>query len=563
MTEPLFRINEVSRRYRERTVLALKDVVIPKGKVTWITGPSGCGKSTLFQILALLDGHETAASGALVANVAVSLPNLSGNYQTMDGVKRRALRRRFGFLFQDGILLDNLTVLENIRAATRVAGTSVVAASDVRTLLGKVGLESRIDALPGELSGGERQRVALLRATVHHPDVLFADEPTANLDAGSSKAVLGFLKDWIGQNGATLLVVSHDRSVGKTAEWHVALKPLPKAQDRDQDSLASSAPHHHTADENGSRSDGAKTPKDGTTAAPQAEVDADTSLGGEGNSTEAPANGRQASPEETQRPKMTTMSVADVPAQTKTTSVLDRAWSLSKGGWWYVNSDLVPSSRNRMARAGQLLLASFSLFSLLAFGLEGVSHRLVRGHERKLQASPHARRLEIKQKAPAQFDVAAAQKLAAAYGLSRRDVFLYEKWPIDACVTPGGCGRGIVPLLVRSVEPGDPMEAETAPGMHSASPDSPVFFFRRRWQKGWAGGERGIWSPYAMGTTRMEYELRWPRRTWARKSMRSSTTASWPRSWNWSGGRTRRALRGRPSPRGKPRRKWCRASADR
>jgi putative ABC transport system ATP-binding protein len=162
------------------TVLDDVDLRIESGEFVSVVGPSGSGKSTLLALLAGLD--DPTAGRVLLDGV-----DLAG----LDEDDRARLRRdRIGFVFQSFQLIASLTALENVRVPLDLAGRRD-GAERARALLDRVGLGERTDHLPVQLSGGEQQRVALARAFVHEPDILFADEPTGNLDHDAGSAILG------------------------------------------------------------------------------------------------------------------------------------------------------------------------------------------------------------------------------------------------------------------------------------------------------------------------------------------------------------------------------------
>ncbi len=182
-------------------VTVLQDVSfsLPPGTVCAITGPSGSGKTTL---LGLCAGLDLPTSGRVI---------LEGHdLSRLNEDQRAALRRtRTGFIFQNFQLLPSLTALENVMVPMELSGkkSSRGAALD---LLERVGLSSRSHHLPIQLSGGEQQRVALARAFIHQPAVLFADEPTGNLDAVSRETVEDMLFTLNREAGTTLIIVTHD-----------------------------------------------------------------------------------------------------------------------------------------------------------------------------------------------------------------------------------------------------------------------------------------------------------------------------------------------------------------
>ena len=198
----------------EMQVHALDGVTVdfPVGRFTAIMGPSGSGKSTLMHCLA---GLDTITSGQVV---------LGGvDMATLNDKKLTALRRdRVGFIFQQFNLLPTLTARENITLPLDIAGKKV----DQQwfdQVVDAVNLKDRLHHRPTELSGGQQQRVACARALVSRPAVVFADEPTGNLDSTASAEVLGFLKRSVRELGQTVVMVTHDPSAASYADRVVFL----------------------------------------------------------------------------------------------------------------------------------------------------------------------------------------------------------------------------------------------------------------------------------------------------------------------------------------------------
>jgi putative ABC transport system ATP-binding protein len=185
----------------ETAVQALAGVTLdfPGGQYTAIMGPSGSGKSTLMHLLAGLD-RPTSGS------VEIEGEELS---KLDDAGLTRLRRDRLGFVFQAYNLVPVLTALENITLPLTLAGRKPDQAW-LDELIETVGLRDRLTHRPSELSGGQQQRVAVARALVHRPAVLFADEPTGNLDSHSSEEVLGLLRRAVDEFGQTVIMVTHE-----------------------------------------------------------------------------------------------------------------------------------------------------------------------------------------------------------------------------------------------------------------------------------------------------------------------------------------------------------------
>jgi ABC-type lipoprotein export system ATPase subunit len=188
------------------------DLQIQKGEKVFLCGPSGAGKTTLLYTLA---GLETPEKG----KVRIADMDL---YAMGRREQARFRNQRIGYVFQNYHLLPELTALENVAVPGAISGR------DSRSLalkaLERVGLGDRADHLPAELSGGEQQRVAIARAIVNEPMVLFADEPTGNLDSANSAEVMKILLDLATEQGVTLVVVTHDQNLAKVGDRMLIIK---------------------------------------------------------------------------------------------------------------------------------------------------------------------------------------------------------------------------------------------------------------------------------------------------------------------------------------------------
>jgi len=216
--EPVVRARNLRKDYGsgEGLVRAVDgiDLDVFRGETVAVMGPSGCGKSTL---LHLLGGLDRPTAGELW---------LTG--QRIDEMSERALaqlrRSDIGFVFQAFQLMDELTVLENVELPALLAGRSPRAARRRATeLLEQVGLTQRMTHLPTALSGGQRQRVAIARALANEPVIVFADEPTGNLDSVATTELLR-LFDALHTSGLTLVIVTHDERVAATADRLISMR---------------------------------------------------------------------------------------------------------------------------------------------------------------------------------------------------------------------------------------------------------------------------------------------------------------------------------------------------
>ena len=193
----------------EAQVVALREVSVKldRGRFTAIMGPSGSGKSTLMHCLAGLDAVTRG-------DVYVGDTKLTG---LSDAGLTRLRREKVGFIFQQFNLLPTLTAEENILLPLAIAGRRPDKAW-FKTVIDTVGLGDRLGHRPSQLSGGQQQRVACARALVSRPEVIFADEPTGNLDSRSGNEILGFLKRSVDEFGQTIVMVTHDANAASHAD---------------------------------------------------------------------------------------------------------------------------------------------------------------------------------------------------------------------------------------------------------------------------------------------------------------------------------------------------------
>lgn len=189
------------------------DLAVPKGQTVALLGPSGSGKSSL---MAVLTGLERASSGTLLVADA--------DFIGLDeDALARARRGRIGVVLQAFHLLPTMTALENVMTALELAGIADAAAIAAAEL-DAVGLGHRLTHYPSQLSGGEQQRVAIARALAPRPPLLFADEPTGNLDAATGQAIVELLFTRRAETGATLVIITHDRALAERCERVITLQ---------------------------------------------------------------------------------------------------------------------------------------------------------------------------------------------------------------------------------------------------------------------------------------------------------------------------------------------------
>ncbi|MGQ0764428.1 MAG: ABC transporter ATP-binding protein [Gemmatimonadota bacterium] len=212
----------------------LKDVSfrIEQGAFVAVVGPSGSGKTTL---LGLLAGLDTPTRGSVI---------LDGRDLTALTEDQRARLRgeKVGFVFQSFQLIPTLTAVENVQVPLELRGESGAEARAIE-LLDRVGLGDRTEHFPSQLSGGEQQRVAIARAFVNRPRILFADEPTGNLDAGTGGLIVSLLETLNRESGSTVVLVTHDLGLAERAQRLIRLADGVVVEDR-MKSTAPDGVHH-------------------------------------------------------------------------------------------------------------------------------------------------------------------------------------------------------------------------------------------------------------------------------------------------------------------------------
>ncbi|TWI96270.1 putative ABC transport system ATP-binding protein [Mucilaginibacter frigoritolerans] len=215
--ETILNIIDLGKTYQSAgrilTVLDQINFSITKGSTNAIVGPSGSGKTTL---LGLCAGLDRSSSGIVELN-GINLGNLSED-------QRAQVRNQYiGFIFQNFQLLPTLTALENVMVPLELRGEKNIKARAM-DLLDKVGLADRSHHYPAQLSGGEQQRVSLARAFSNSPSILFADEPTGNLDAETSEKVVKLIFDLNKEAGTTLVLVTHDLELAAKTQRIIRIK---------------------------------------------------------------------------------------------------------------------------------------------------------------------------------------------------------------------------------------------------------------------------------------------------------------------------------------------------
>lgn len=188
------------------------DLEIRKGEKIFLCGPSGAGKTTLMYILA---GLERPEAGKVWVD-GVDLYAQSRRQQA------NIRNRRMAYIFQNYYLMPELTALENVMIPAMISGEDMT--ERARVSLERVGLAKRIDHLPAELSGGEQQRVAIARALVNAPQIIFADEPTGNLDSRNGAQVMEMLMELTSEEETTLVVVTHDEALATNSDRTLIVK---------------------------------------------------------------------------------------------------------------------------------------------------------------------------------------------------------------------------------------------------------------------------------------------------------------------------------------------------
>ena len=214
-TQPLI-AQDVHRHYRlagkDLHVLRGVNLVVEPGQRVFLCGASGAGKTTLLYVLGGLERPDAGDVQVLGQSL----------YHIAPKKRAEARNRTMGFVFQHYFLLPELTALENVMLPAMIGGTK--GEKRAKELLDRVGLSGRLDHLPTELSGGEQQRVAIARAIINDPAIIFADEPTGNLDAATGTGVIDMLMSVVSEDKKTLIVVTHDQTLAQRGDRKLVIR---------------------------------------------------------------------------------------------------------------------------------------------------------------------------------------------------------------------------------------------------------------------------------------------------------------------------------------------------
>ena len=214
----MIKASNIHKFYGDLEVLKGVDLTINKGEIVAIVGPSGAGKTTLLQILGTLD-HPTATTNATLTISNTNLLNLK------DVALSKFRNKHIGFIFQFHQLLPEFTALENVCIPAFINGTSKnEAETKAKELLTFLGLSHRVNHKPNELSGGEQQRVAVARALINNPSVIFADEPSGNLDSASAKNLHELFFTLREKFNQTFVIVTHNEELADMADRKLEMK---------------------------------------------------------------------------------------------------------------------------------------------------------------------------------------------------------------------------------------------------------------------------------------------------------------------------------------------------
>lgn len=216
--QPLYQISNVSKSYTSKLgekLLVLDDISLDINKNDFIAfvGASGSGKSTFLNILATIDSPDTGNLNYFDGEKSFNLLNLN------DKEISRQRNKKFGFVFQFHYLLPEFNALENIMMPAIIGGETKQTAKDKATkLLDRIGLTERATHKPDELSGGEQQRIAIARSLINQPEIIFADEPTGNLDEANSSNIINLLKELQEEHKLTIITATHSQDIAQNSK---------------------------------------------------------------------------------------------------------------------------------------------------------------------------------------------------------------------------------------------------------------------------------------------------------------------------------------------------------
>ena len=209
-------IKDITKNFKteDKTIQILKGISfeVKKGEFVAIIGSSGSGKSTLLSIIA---GLDNPSSGKVILDKE---DVFSLNENQLSELRNK----KIGFIFQSFFLVPSLNAYENIELPSQIAGKSQ--SKKINSLLDAVGMNHRKNNYPIQLSGGEKQRIAIARALVNNPEILFADEPTGNLDSKNSKQIIELLQELHKKEQKTLIIVTHEPEIAKVAQRVIEVK---------------------------------------------------------------------------------------------------------------------------------------------------------------------------------------------------------------------------------------------------------------------------------------------------------------------------------------------------
>lgn len=216
--ENIIEINKINRIFPVSggEFQALKDIdaEVPKGALAILKGRSGSGKTTLMNIVGALD--MPTSGNVLIAGADIT--------KLSEREREKLRRKKFGFVFQAVSLIPTMNAYQNVEFSLRMAGVRQGRRERVESCLKLVGLGARMKHMPAEMSGGEQQRVAIARALAHRPEILFADEPTAELDSGMAAEVVELFKRMTEEEGVTILMTTHDTGLMDAGDVMIELQ---------------------------------------------------------------------------------------------------------------------------------------------------------------------------------------------------------------------------------------------------------------------------------------------------------------------------------------------------